>query len=269
MSDNGIYVSLSGALAQTQRLDTIANNIANVNTPGFKKDTQVFREYLTAAEKQPDVIAAPKVTASIESFYDSQGGEKGFVDSIGTHTDFSQAQLKATGNNFDLGIEGKGFFEVLTPQGVRFTRNGAFRVDQSGKLVTKEGFPVLREGLGEDPNGRTIQLNSSNVTVAYSGEIFQGNEAVSRLSMVKVQNPEILEKVGSSFYKIKNNANAELAMASDAQIHQGFLEQSNINIVKEMTDMITATRAFEANQQAMKAADQINGKLVNEVGKVN
>ena len=112
MSTKGVYTALSGAMAQALKLDTIANNIANVNTPGFKRDQQIFREYLTANEKPPEVIQVPKVIASVESFYDMQGGDKSFVDPIGTYTDFSQGGLRHTGNALDLAIDGKGFFEI-------------------------------------------------------------------------------------------------------------------------------------------------------------
>src|SRR3954465_15402012 len=109
MSTKGVYTALSGAIAQSERLDTIANNIANVNTPGFKKDKQIFQEYLTANEKPPALMNVPKVPASIESFYDMQGGDKSFVDSKGTFTDHTQGSVKHTGNKFDLALEGKGF----------------------------------------------------------------------------------------------------------------------------------------------------------------
>ena len=98
MSSKGIYTALSGAMAQSSKLDTIANNLANVNTTSFKKDRQMFQEYLTAYEKNPDVIAVPRIPASVESFYDMQGGDKSYVDSAGTYTNFDQGGLKQTGN---------------------------------------------------------------------------------------------------------------------------------------------------------------------------
>src|ERR1700722_13837892 len=139
MSSKGIYSAVSGAMAQNSRLDTIANNLANVNTSSFKKDRQVFSEYLSAYEKAPDVIQVPRVPASIESFYDMQGGDTAYVNPAVTYTNFEQGALKPTGSPLDLALEGKGFFEVLTPQGVRWTRNGALQIDASGRLVTKEG----------------------------------------------------------------------------------------------------------------------------------
>lgn len=268
MSSKGIYTALSGAIAQSSRLDTIANNIANSSTNSFKKDRQVFNEYLTANEKLPEIIKAPRIPASIESFYEMQGADKSFVDSAGTYTDFSQGALHPTGNNFDLGIEGKGFFEVLTPQGPRLTRDGSFKIDSLGRLVTKQGFPVLKEGLGQDPAARIIQTDTTNITMSYSGDVYANGQQLTKLSLVDVKNRDALQKVGNNAFKLKPNYGEQLVPAENIKIHQGFVEKSNVNIVNEMTDMITATRVFESTQQALKAFDSMNGKLVNDVPKL-
>lgn len=267
MSSKGIYTALSGAMAQSQRLDTIANNIANANTTGFKRDEQVFREYLTANEKQPDVIQVPRVPASVESFYDMQGGDKGFAESVGTYADQSQGALKNTGATLDVGLEGKGFFEVLTPNGVRYTRNGSFKTDNDGRLVTNDGNLVLQEGTG-DPAGRAIRLSGKNVTIGYSGEVYDGDQLQGRLSVLETANPDSLRKEGNSLYGLKENYTTPMTKANDAKLHQGFVEMSNVNIVDEMTNMIQASRTFEANQSAMKAFDSMDEKLVNQVSRV-
>lgn len=267
MSNKGIFTALSGAMAQSARLDTIANNIANVNTTSFKKDKQIFNEYLTANEKGTDVIQSPRIPASIESFYEMQGGDRGFVDSSRTYTDFTQGPVNPTGNSLDVAIEGEGFFEVLTPSGIRFTRNGAFKMGVNGNLVTKDGYPVLKEGLGQPGEGRVISVESANVTISYSGEVYEAGQLLGKLSVVEVGNKDALEKVGSSFYKIKDTINPQLTVAADYKTQQGFLERSNVNIVQEMTDMIAATRAFETNQKSIKAFDEMNEKLVNIVPK--
>lgn len=267
MSSKGIYAAVSGALAQSQRLDTIANNLANVNTTGFKKDRQVFNEYLTSYEKQDELIRTPRVPASVESFYDMQGGDKAYVNTSGTYTNFTQGDLKSSGSATDLALEGRGFFEVLTPQGVRYTRNGSLQVDNLGRIVTKDGFPVLRSG-NQNPEQRTFQVNSSNLTVSKSGDVFEGANAVGRLSIVDFANPDELGKVGGSYYQLKANATSTPAPALEATVHQGFVEASNVNVVEEMTDMITANRVFEATQAAIKAQDQMDDKLINQVGKV-
>lgn len=274
----GIFTAVSGAMAQNARLDTIANNLANVNTPAFKRDSQVFREYLSAYEKEPGTITVPRVPASIESFYDMQGGDKSYVDLHGTFTDFTQGNLKSTGNPLDVAIEGEGFFEVLTPEGVRLTRSGSFSIDGDGRLVTKQGYPVLRDGgLGQDPATREIRFNGSSVVISSAGEVFDGNQSVGRLSLLNVGNRDALQKTGQSLYAFRDNQDPQLSVAgtnaetgdgADVKLHQGFLEGSNINVVREMTDMIAATRVFESTQKAIQAYDQMAGKVVNEVPKL-
>lgn len=268
MSSKGIFTALSGAMAQNQKLDTIANNIANVNTPSFKKDAQVFREYLTAHEKQPDVIQVPKVPASVESFYDLQAADRGYVDASGSYTDFTQGSLRPTGNRLDLAIEGKGFFEVLAPQGVRYARAGNLAIDGQGRLVTKQGYPVLSKTEAEDPQSRTITITSPNISVSSSGEIFQDGQSVGALSVINVSQKEALLKNGMGMYSLKENYNAQVDKNPDVKIHQGFVENSNVNIIQEMTDMIQATRVFESAQKAIKAFDSMDDRLVNEIPKL-
>lgn len=268
MSTKGIYTAVSGAIAQQNKMDTIANNLANANTPAFKKDRQVFKEYLTAYEKSPDVIQVPKVPASIESFYHMQGGDKAFVDGAGTFTDFAQGSLRPTGNPLDLAINGKGaFFEIATPQGIRFTRNGSFVVNQEGVLTTKQGYPVLSNA-GGDAEARTIRIpNSGPISVAGNGLIIQGNAPLQTLKLTGFNQPQALRKVGQSMYILKESMEAEQNDTPQASIMQGSLEMSNVNVVEEMTEMIKTTRTFESLQKAIQAYDQMNGKLVNDVPK--
>lgn len=266
MSAKGIYSALSGAMAQNQRLETISNNLANANTTAFKKDKQTFHEYVTANEKPPQVMTIPRITATVESFYDHQGGDRAYVDARGTYSDFSQGALKNTGGPLDVAIEGGGFFEVMTSNGVRLTRNGSFKIDGEGRLVNNEGHLVLREG-GEDPAQRSIRVSGQNLTVGYSGEIYDGDNQVGKISVVDFENKDSLEKQGSSLYALKPNYEDTRRPASEFKLHQGFLEMSNVNVVDEMTEMIQASRVFEATQNAVKAYDQMDEKLVNVVPK--
>lgn len=270
MSTKGIYTALSGALAQTTKIDTIANNIANVNTTGFKKDQQTFSEYLTAMEKPPEVIQVPRVPASIESFYDMNGGDKGFVDASGTFTNFEQGSMKHTGGKLDVAIDGAGFFEINTSSGVRLTRAGNFTIDGNGQLVTKDGDAVLLEGdnaAGADQ--RTVHFSGkASVYISDGGEVFDGENNLGKLSLVQVANPDSLQKMGNNNYGFKSNMAAEMTSVKVPSLKQGFLETSNVNIVNEMTDMIMAQRVFEGTQKAIHAYDQMADKLINVVGSV-
>ncbi|MEQ1875053.1 MAG: flagellar basal-body rod protein FlgF [Bdellovibrionia bacterium] len=267
MSTKGIFTAVSGAMAQSARMDTIANNIANVNTPSFKKDGQLFREYLTSYEKLNDVIEAPRDPASIESFYNMNGGDKSYADNIGTFTDFSQGTLKLTGNPLDIAIEGKGFFEVLTPQGVRFTRNGMFHHDAEGRIVTKDGYPVLTSGT-QAPQDRVLRAPfEGQLLIGRNGEVSKNEQALGTLAVVTVKNPDAFQKVGNSLYKLRDNIAPQTGPALEYSVHQGSVEMSNVNIIQEMTDMIGATRVFESTQKAIQAYDQMNDKLINTVPK--
>lgn len=275
MSLKGVYTALSGAIAQTLKMDTIANNIANVNTTGFKKDQQTFSEYLTAMEKEQDVMKVPRMPASIESFYELNGGDKAFVDAAGTYTNFEQGSLKSTGGKLDVAIEGAGFFEVGTPNGVKLTRAGNFTIDGNGQLVTKDGYPVLMEpaegadGLvaGDNIEGRTVRISgTSSINISDGGEVFEGETKIGKLSVVNAANTDALQKIGNNYYTLKENMNAEISSIKAPSLKQGFLETSNVNIINEMTDMIMAQRVFEGTQKAISAYDNMSDKLINQVG---
>jgi flagellar basal-body rod protein FlgF len=269
MSMKGIYTALSGAIAQTLKIDTIANNIANVNTTGFKKDQQTFGEYLTAHEKEAQVIQVPRVPASIESFYAMNGGEKSFVDSTGTYTNFEQGSMKFTGGKLDLAIDGAGFFEVSTPAGVQLTRAGNFTIDGNGQLVNKDGHAVLLDAddASTPPEERTVQFSgTSRAYISDAGEVYDGENRLGRVSLVNVVNRDSLQKVGNNNYSFKSNTPAEMTKINTPNLKQGFLETSNVNIVNEMTEMIMAQRVFEGTQKAIAAYDQMADKAINVVG---
>lgn len=275
MSTKGIYTALSGSLAQSLKMDTIANNIANANTAGFKRDQQVFNEYLNSFEKEQEVNTVPRNLASIESFYHMNGGDQAAVNAKGTFTDFSQGSLKNTGNPLDLAIEGKGFFEVLTPQGVRLTRAGNFTLNGTGQLVTKDGYPVLKApqagaeagANAADAASRILQITGREVHISDTGEVIEGTDNLGQLSVVNALNPDSLQKIGNNNYGFKDNMAPQLVQVTTPAIRSGFVEGSNVNIVQEMTDMITTQRAFESTQKAIHAYDSMADKLVNVVGK--
>lgn len=275
MSLKGVYTALSGAIAQSLKMDTIANNIANVNTTGFKKDQQTFGEYLTAMEKEQDVMKVPRMPASIDSFYELNGGDKAFVDATGTYTNFEQGSLKSTGGKLDVAIEGAGFFEVGTPNGVKLTRAGNFTIDGNGQLVTKEGYPVLLEaaegadGLvnSENIDSRTVRVSgTSTINISDAGEVFEGETKLGKLSVVTAGNTDALQKIGNNYYGFKDTLNPEISSIKMPSLKQGFLETSNVNIINEMTDMIMAQRVFEGTQKAISAYDNMSDKLINQVG---
>ncbi len=270
MADKGIFTAVSGAMAQNAKLETISNNLANANTPGFKRDQLVFQEYLTSYEKAPDMLRVPRVPASVESFYDMNGGDKSYVDVSGSYTDFSQGVLKSTGNALDLAVEGDGVFEILTPQGIQLTRSGNFTLDAEGRLVTREGFFVLLEGepTFSDPESRVITTNGQLVSVGDQGEFQLGDQLLGRLSILQFEQPDSLLKLGGGRYVLKEGYEPTAGIVRPMKVHQGFIEQSNVNLVREMTDMLSTTRVFESTQKAIQAYDQMKGKLISEIPKL-
>ncbi len=276
-----IWVPLSAAIAQQRKVDTIANNVANANTPGFKKDRLVFKEYLTALDKGTEDIDLPRKEWRPGDFYRSQGAEKSFVKVGANFTVHEQGQLTPTGNPFDLGISGPGFLEVLTPNGIRYTRRGSFSISKEGKLVTDQGYLVLSklsqaptDSQGRDdgaslvpkPEDRAIIIPASikNVSVTNDGTMYIDGQGSSTLSVVEFNDVHALRKEGSSLYINPDNNNL-LTASPKTQIHQGFVEQSNVNAVEEMSELIKANRQFESVQRAIKTYDNISGRAVNDI----
>ncbi len=277
-----IWVPLSAGIAQQRNVETIANNVANANTPGFKKDQLVFREYLTALEKGVDQIDIPKDREfAPEDFYHSNGAENASVDIDGSYTIHTQGQMAQTGNTLDIALNGQGFLEVLTPNGIRYTRKGNLSISKDGELVTDQGFRVLKKldpasyasqgreaGASSNvpkPEERIIKVPQGRISINMEGQIFAQNELVNELSVIEFNDLHALKKEGNSLYMNADNAN--LKANQKTQVHQGFIEQSNVNALYEMSELIKAHRHFESIQKAINTYDNIAGKAANEIGK--
>lgn len=271
-----LWVPISGAIAQQKKVETIANNVANANTAGFKRDQLVFKEYLTALDKGHDPIDLPNKEFAPRDFYHSYGAESAKVKVDGSYTDHSQGQLTPTGNHFDFGLHGNGFFEVLSPSGIRYTRQGNFTLDSQGRLVTSQGYPVLSKLTDEQlasqeppqPEERFITIGNHRPTINLQGEIFVAGNQVNDLSIVEFQDIHALKKQGQNLFinenlsnRIPNNEKNQTA------VHQGFIEQSNVNAVREMSDLIKAHRGFESIQRVIQTYDDISSKGVNEISR--
>lgn len=237
----GLYTSATGMVAEMDRQNVIANNLANVNTVGFKKDnvtTIPFAELFLNAYNKRGVSPVGKLGLGVEA--------------VTQYVDFTNGPLQITGNSTDVAIEGVGLFAIDTPNGVRYQRAGNFVIDKDHYLVTQEGFKVLGE------NG-PIQLEEGNFNISETGEITQAEGVINRL---QVFSTEGMSKEGHYFY---TNQGAQPTM--NYRIIQGGLEHSNINTVYEMVQMITATRNYETNQKALMAHDETLGRAVNDLAK--
>ena len=271
---------LSGAIAQQKQVESIANNVANVNTPGFKRDQVVFKEYLAALEKGGDQqgIDLPQKEWKPEDFYRSYNAEDSFVKVDGSYTNHEQGQLAQTGNYFDNALSGPGFFEILTPNGVRFSRNGAFSISSEGKLVNNQGFLVLSKdappittadgtlNLASNPESRAINIGTGRFSVSLDGEVFNGQNKVADLALSEFLDIHALKKEGNNLFINPDQKNLKVG-DSKTSVHQGFVEQSNVNAVSEMSNLINANRNFESIQRVIKTYDTMSAKAVNEISK--
>ncbi len=264
-----LWVPLSGAIAQQRKVDTIANNVANVNTPGFKKDHITFKEYMTTLDKGHHDIDLPRKEWAPQDFYKSYGAENSQVRVDANYTNFQQGQLSPTGNNLDVGLRGKGFLEVQTPNGIRFTRRGILSLRSDGLLITDQGHPVLAKS--NDPQapaeGRQIKLptSSRNIAITLQGDLYADNQPVAKLNIAEFNDMHALRKEGGSLFINKDFNNVKKVQSTS--VHQGFVEQSNVNAVDEMSELIKAHRHFEAIQNVIKTYDQVSQKGVNEIAK--
>lgn len=298
-----MWTSVSGAAAQAHAVETVANNLANVDTNGFKKDLPAFKEYLSSVEREherPSIHIGPVKDKDLNPLYDK---DQSHVIVHGNYTSFRQGPMKITKAPLDVAIEGPGLIEVATPTGAKYTRHGSFKVAVDGRLVTNEGYPVLSSRAGglaagqaptaitaapiaptgelasgapipgslSDPTvaARFINLKDrGNISITDKGEVYSGPDLVGSLGLVEFTEPKLLKKTGLQYF---TNTLPEKNVASDAvnsKLHQGMLEGSNVNPVEEMTNLIKANRLFEHDLKVMKTFGDMMGREANDIGKL-
>jgi flagellar basal-body rod protein FlgF len=246
---NGI---LSGARSQELRLEVLSNNMANISTVGFKED-RVFQIPSTLSSAEADIPFASPGELPLDNIANLP---------VGSFTNFDQGQLKETGNALDVGLEGEGFFSVQTPHGIQYTRKGDFVLNSDGTLVTQEGYPVQGKG------GREIQISGKEVVVDVRGAIIVDGAEVDTLNVVDFQNKKGLLKNGDSFYSPIDPMDKGFP-AVKTLVRQGAIEGSNVDSIKIMTEMIDVMRGYESYQKIIQSMIEINGKAVNDLGKLS
>ncbi|MGD8880349.1 MAG: flagellar basal-body rod protein FlgF [Desulfobacterales bacterium] len=250
-----IYMAATGALAYERRLQILSNNLANVNTVGFKKDRGRFKAF-----ELSEAAINKKLPASW-----NKSQAPAFWMQFSSYTDFSSGEKKKTGNPFDLALTGRGFFCVRTPDGVRYTRRGDFTVNSDEILVTQEGWPVLGQGGEIQIKLAKPSHDKREFSVSEDGFVTVDGSQVDRLRIVDFTNASGLEKAGHNFYRAVNPRTLE-DMNEDIRVTQGFLELSNVDVVRMMTEMIEVLRGYESYQKTMRSIDEMNAKLINDVG---
>jgi len=255
---SGLYIAASGMDATVMRENVIANNLANVSTVGFKQNRSVdiaFPTYLIARlhDQRMKVMDG---TAEVRPNIGFMGG--GVVPQE-IPTDFSQGPRIHTNNPLDFALTGPGFFSVLSPEGKTFlTRAGSFSLDGDGRLVTEDGLPVLGH------NGE-IYIDGSKVQVDEEGNITVDDKALDQLLIVKVKDENQMFKVGHSLFEVTKQNKIDMA-PDDIQVQQGFLEQSNVNAIREMVNMIEVSRSYELNARVVSMYDNVLGQAATQIG---
>ena len=258
---NAMYSALFGALSNEHRVNSIANNLANVNTTGYKRDLLAFKD--TMVMYAHDHIMEPVASLRDKKFFpDPQHLSRTRIAT--SLTDFQQGGMKVTSAPLDLAINGEGFFKVASPDGEFYTRNGHFTVNEEGTIVTERGWPVMSEG-GEI----TIPAGTKSIVIAEDGRVFADQNLVGQVQVVTVDNLANLEKQGSNMFRPRPGAEVEEMEVDPSRswVAQGFLESANVDAVYEMVNMIEAQRQFEAYQKVMQTADTIDREATTKVGR--
>jgi flagellar basal-body rod protein FlgF len=251
-----IYMAATGALAYEKRLQLLANNLANVDTAGFKKDRGRFREFnLSEAGADENMrFQSPQLRAPQ------------YWMQYSTYTDFSGGALKKTGNPFDLALSGHGFFCVQTPDGIMYTRRGDFALNADEVLVTQEGWPVLGRGGDIQIKLSKLSADKREFSISEDGTVTVDGSEVDRLRIVDFTKSHALEKAGNNYYRALKPRMLE-ELDENLEVSQGFLELSNVDTIRMMTEMIEVLRGYESYQKIMRSVDDMNAKLINDVGR--
>ncbi len=246
--DNSLLVSLSHQLASYRAMDVIANNIANVSTPGFKREAAKFEEFVAMMRPAEGQTGLQPVS---------------FVKDAGLMRDSSQGNLRQTGATYDVAIAGSGYFQVQTPAGMRYTRDGHFSLDGNGNLVTSQGYAVQGDG-----GAITIAPTDGQVVIAPDGTISSVLNGVTnllgKLKVADFANNAALTKQGSNLYSTAQTPNTPPVV----NVRQGALEDSNVQPVIEISHMIEVMRSYEATASLTKNQEDMMRQAINQLGQM-
>ena len=243
---NAMWTAVTGSVFQMRRLDVIANNIANVNTVGFRGDRMDFSSYL-AQIRQREFTPYRRQLNDISEL-------------IHTRTNFQPGMIVSTGNPLDLAMVGRGFFVVDGPNGPLYTRAGNFQIDETGQLTTADGLTVQGE------NGPIRLREGLPFEITPEGAVFQEDTEVGRLRLVEIENPETMVKIGRG--RFRSTQVTRVSEAEQREIMPNSLEGSNINLIREMTNLIQAGRAFESYQKIISMINNVNQQANSKLAQI-
>lgn len=269
----GFYTAASGMLAQQRRTEILTNNLANVNTPGFKSDQSSVRAFpeMLIQRLESEKIAPTKNTSISTSTLVGPINTGVYIQDVTPN--FNQGDLGQTNLNTDIALQntlipgnGSVFFTIENPEeGVYYTRNGNFTLDAAGFLTTASGNYVL------DVNGNRIQLENDQFTISDDGWLQANGQPVTQLGIAYADNPYQLVKGDNGFYSTADGAALPSAYGVEGiafATKQGYIERSNVDANQAMTELLAAYRSFEANQKVLQTYDQSMDKAVNEIGRL-
>ncbi|MGV8996846.1 MAG: flagellar basal-body rod protein FlgF [Parvibaculaceae bacterium] len=238
--DNALLIGLSRQSAMAREMSTIANNLANMNTTGFKSSSMLFDEYMmpTASEDSPDKSLS-------------------FVQDYGQYRNMADGEMKSTANPLDVAISGEGMFSVQTPQGTQYTRIGHFQINDQGQLVTQQGMPVL----GDSGAPLTFSKDEGTITIARDGTVSTENGQRGKIGLVTFGNMQDLKSNGDGLYTTTQTATP----VADPKMAQGSIEGSNVNSIVEMTNMIDVQRAYISAAKLVQTADDMRAKAISQI----
>lgn len=245
--ENPIYLAINHQAALQRQMDVIANNLANASTTGFKSERIMFAEMLNGPAANPGL---------------SEGSRVAFVEEIGMLRDTRDGQMLSTGNQMDLAISGPGYFAVETPGGVRYTRDGRFRLGPDGRVVSQDGFALLDQG------GRPMSLRpgDSHFEVARNGRATGDSGEIGRIQVATFDNDQTLRPQGNGLYAADSDPQPADA---HSEIQQGMLEGSNVQSVAEMTSMIEVLRRYQSAQKIIDNETDRERKAIERLGRVS
>jgi flagellar basal-body rod protein FlgF len=254
----GLYTAWTGMLNEQKRLDIVSNNLANSATVGYKQESVTNQSF--------DNLLTIKIKDASEQYNDKSIGTMSLGVKLGeVYTDYGQGSLRETGNTYDLALEGKGFFNIAVTdkdgnETTQYTRDGSFTMTQDGYIVDANGNHLLGES-GEI----SVPTDASSIVIDTDGSIYdQNGTLINKVLVTDFEDYDYLKKQGDTNYLALDGASE---IATKAMVQQGFTEQSNVNVVSEMVDMIAITRAYEANQKVIQTIDGTLDLAANSVGK--
>jgi flagellar basal-body rod protein FlgF len=259
----GIYIAASAGKKQGRQMEVIAQNLANVNSTGYKGDRLAFKELMTPFPSEK--VQEP--TKNLLQKTDKSNSNVSYVAVTEQYTDHEQGNMKQTNSELDIALDGPGYFSVSTKEGIRYTRNGNFRLNTEKQIVNQKGQPVLNE------QGEPIVISAEGTEISIDGygNIFVGSGErsanIGKIKFIDFDNKHTLEKIGDGLF-FQNDTEADEKPVSNTKLKQGFLEGSNIKATDEMTNMISTVRLFETYQKIIQSIDSMNEQSVNSIGRI-